>query len=101
MRKVRVPGEIVDAHPLDGLLFVPRLAQLLDLGLMGTVSSPNHQVASHTGLDRRDARLGRDGDRVMAILALDLVLAGVNVVAEEDRLARPAKVSTVGGSDFW
>lgn len=35
----------------------------------------------------------------MAVLALDLVLAGVDIVAKEDRLTGPAQVTAVGGGD--
>ena len=35
----------------------------------------------------------------MAVLALDLVLAGVDIVAKEDRLAGSAQATSVGGGD--
>ena len=102
VREVGVAREVVHPHPLDGLLVVPGLAQLLDLGLGRAVASGHHQVAAHARLHGRDARLGRDRHRVVAVLALDLELTRVDVVAEEDRLARPFERSGIaqhGGRD--
>src|SRR3954470_3512244 len=51
MREVCMPGEIMHSHPLDWLLLCPRLSHLLDLRLVGTVTSADHQVTPHAGLD--------------------------------------------------
>src|SRR5918999_1681697 len=93
--EVGVPGEIVNADPFDRLLLAPGLAQLPDFRLMRAVSPADDQVTSHTGLNRRDAGLRRDRDRVMAVLALDLVLTRVDVVAKEDWLPRTRKAAGV------
>src|SRR2546425_10015379 len=58
-------------------------------------------MATHTGLHRRDTRLARDRRRVMAVHAGDLVLPGMHVVAEEDRLARPLEVAGVTDDRSW
>ena len=97
MREMRVPREIMDSDPLDRFLVGPRLANLLDFRLMGTVTPTDDEVASHAGLQRGDPGLGRYRDRVVAVLALNLVLPGVNIVAKEDRLARASQTRGVGG----
>src|SRR5919112_4133622 len=99
VREMRVPWEVVDPHPFDRLLLGPGLPHLLDLRLVGAVPAADHQMTSHAGLHRRDAGLGGDLDRVMAVLALDLVLPGVNVVTEEDRLAGTLEAAAVRGGD--
>ena len=99
MGEMGMPREVVDPNPLDRLLLVPRLAQLPDLGLVRAISPADDQVAAHAGLHRWDARLGGHVDGVVAVLTLNLVLAGVNIVAEEDWLARSAQVAAVGRRD--
>jgi hypothetical protein len=96
MGEVGVTGEVMYPHPFDRFLLAPGLTQLSDFRLVRAVAPTNHQVASHAGLHRRDAGLGRDCHRVVAILALDLVLAGVNVVPEENGLPRTWEVSGIG-----
>jgi hypothetical protein len=49
-------------------------------------------MAAHAGLEARDTRLIRYAHAVVAVLALDLVLAGVDVVAEKDGLAGTVKI---------
>src|SRR5690349_6204069 len=97
--KVGVSGQVVNADPFDRLLLGPGLADLLDLRLMRAVPTTDHQMAPHAGLDRGDPRLGGDCHRVMAVLALDLVLPGMDVVTKEDRLARASKASRIGGRE--
>src|SRR5918995_2089405 len=99
MREMGVPRQVVDPNPLDRLLLGPRLAQLPDLCLVGAISPADDQVAAHAGLHRRNARLGGYVDGIVAVLTLNFVLAGVNVVAEEDWLARPAQGAAVRGGD--
>src|SRR5215210_6628967 len=96
VREVGVPRDEVHASPLDRLLVRPGLANLLDLRLGRAIAATDHEVASHAGLHRRNAGLGRDRHRVVAVLALHLELAGVDVVAEEDRLAWTLERSGVG-----
>ncbi len=88
MGEVRVPGEEVDPDPFDRLLLGPGLPELLDLGLAGCCRCRRSPGGSPCRSARGNARLGRDRHRVVAVLALDLELAGVDVVPEEDRLAR-------------
>jgi hypothetical protein len=99
MGKVGVAREIMNPNPFYRLLFIPRLAKFPDLGLASAVAASDDQMASHAGLHRGDTRLRRDGDRVVAVLALDLVLTGVDVVAEENRLARSFEAATIGGGE--
>src|SRR6185312_5534294 len=98
--EVHVPGNEVHPQPLDGLLLRPGVAQLLDLDLVAAIGSGNDGVATHARLYGWNSRLGRDRDRVVAVLALDLQLAGVDVVPEEDGLARtPQRRRVAGGED--
>src|SRR5439155_11306831 len=69
------------------LLGEKRLAHLLDLRLVRRRRPADQLVTTETCLEGRDARLARDRHRVVAVQAGDLVLAGVDVVTEEDRLA--------------
>src|SRR5688572_28656128 len=85
--KVGVTGEEVDPDPLHRLLLGPGLPQLPDLGPAAAVPAGDHEVAAHAGLHAGNPGLGRDVHRVMAVLALDLELARVDVEPEEDRLA--------------
>src|SRR5215208_7152122 len=57
MGKMGVAWQIVDANPFDGLLLIPGLPQLFDLGLVRTVPTADHQMAAHAGLHRRNAGL--------------------------------------------
>src|SRR2546426_10393193 len=69
---------------------------LLDLGLVGRRRSRDELVTAEARLHRRDARLARDRHRRVAVHAGDAILARVNVVAKEDRLAgtlEPARVA--------
>ena len=95
MREMGVPGQVVNADPFDRLLLVPGLTQLSDLSLIGAIAAANYQMTSHAGLHRWYARLWRDIYRVMAVLTLDLVLPGVNVVPEEDGLTWSLEVPAV------
>jgi hypothetical protein len=96
MREMGMPGQVVNPNPFNGLLLIPGLTQLPDLCLIGTITAPDHQMTSHTGLNRRDAGLGRDRDRIVAVLTLDLVLPCVNVVTEENGLSGPPELAGIG-----
>src|SRR5437879_13679640 len=85
------PREGVDPDPVRRLLARPRLAHLLDLRLMRGRRTGDHLVTAEARLDRRDPRLTRDGDRAVTVEARDLVLTGMEVVAEEDRRAGPGR----------
>src|ERR1044071_5292338 len=90
--EMHVPGEGVDPSPFERRLgrvlpIAPELAELPDLRLVCRVGAGDERVAPHAGFHGRDAGFARRGHGVMAVLALDLVLAGVDVVTEEDRLA--------------
>src|SRR5215218_5731249 len=99
VRKVCVAGQVMDADPLDGLLLGPGLAHLLDLRLVRAVPAPDHQMAAHARLERGNPRFRRNRDGVVAVLALDLVLPGMNVVTKEDRLAGAVQTSCIAGGE--
>jgi hypothetical protein len=99
MRKVSVAWEVVHPHPFDRFLLGPGLTQLLDFRLVGAIPPSDDEMATHAGLNGRDARLGRDLNRVMAVLALHLVLPGVDVMTKEDRLAGSAQATTIGSGE--
>lgn len=97
VREVHVPRQRMNAGPLQmrfgGIALVgPELAQLLDFRLAPAVAPRDDHVAAHAGLEARDARLIRYAHAVVAVLALDLVLAGVDVVTEKDGLAGTVEV---------
>src|SRR5919106_2532871 len=87
VREVRVAREEVDSDPFHRLLLGPGLPQLPDLGPAAAVAAGDDEVAAHAGLHAGNPGLGRDVNRVVAVLTLHLELAGVDVVPEEDRLA--------------
>src|SRR5215204_1323148 len=99
VRKMSVAGQVMDSNPLDRLLLGPGLAHLLDLRLVRAVTASDYQMAAHAGLDRGYPRFGRHRDGVVAVLALDLVLSGMNVVTKEDRLAGAWQTSRIGGGE--
>src|SRR5207237_9975065 len=81
----------------------PRLAHLLDLRLVGRVGvgAADDLVAAEAGLDRWDSGLTRDGDGAVTVEAGDLVLAGVDVMAKEDRLTGTGEFPRVGDDASW
>src|SRR6266446_5361564 len=93
--KAHEPGQGVDAHPLRRFPLAPRVADLLDLGLMGRRGAADQLVAPDAGLERRDSRLAGDRGRVVAVHARDLILPGMDVVSKEDRLAWPLEITGV------
>src|SRR5690349_13045898 len=87
MRKVYESGQGVHAHPLGRFLREKRLADLFDLRFMGVGGPADYLVAAPARLERRDAGLARDRHGAVTVQAGDLILPGVDVVTEEDRLA--------------
>src|SRR5207237_9854940 len=87
------------SRPHGRLLVGPRVAHLLDLRRVRLGGSADHLMTAEAGLHRRDPRLARDGHRIVTVQAGDLILAGVDVVTEEDRLAgtlEPPRVADDG-----
>jgi hypothetical protein len=82
MIEVDEVGEVVDPEPGDRFLFLECAAEPYDLGLVGS----DEFVASHAEALGRNSRRCRAAHTAMAILTGDLVLPGVNLVAECDRL---------------
>src|SRR5437870_945109 len=99
VREAHEVRERVHARPLGWPLVGPRLAHLFDLCLMGRRRAADHLMTAEAGLHRRDPRLARDGHGAVTIQAGDLILTGVDVVTEEDGLARtlePLRVAEDG-----
>src|SRR5436853_6386755 len=97
VREAHEARESMHARPHGRLLVGPRVAHLLDLRLVRLGGSADHLMTTEAGLHRRDPRLARDGHRIVTVQAGDLILAGVDVVTEEDRLARPVEPPRVAG----
>src|SRR2546430_9151009 len=95
MREVYEVGDCVDADPLGRRLVAPRVADLGDLGAVSVGGAADHLMAADARLHGRNPRLAGDGGRVVAVHAGDTVLSGVDVVAEENRLARSPEISGV------
>ena len=58
-------------------------------------------MTAHAGLHGGDTGLLGLLHRKVAVLALDLVLTCVDVVAEENRLARSGKPGGITGGKYW
>src|SRR2546425_3089019 len=95
VREARETRQRVDAHPLRRLLLPPRIADLLDLGLMRRRGAADELMTPEARLQRRQSGLTGDRCRVVAVHARDLILAGMDVVAKEDRLTRTLERSGV------
>src|SRR5260370_32585588 len=93
--EARETRQRVDAHPLRRLLLPPRIADLLDFGLVLRRGAADQLATPQARLQRWQSGLTGDGRRVVAVHARDLVLAGMDVVAKEDRLARTLERSGV------
>lgn len=86
-------GQVVDALPGDPATGFPALVNRCQLRALGVNRSHRgnplivcRAVAVHTGRRRRHCRMGRVKDRVVTVATIHLQLAGVNRVAERDRL---------------
>src|SRR5438876_645585 len=104
VREAHEARESMHARPHGRLLVGPRVAHLLDLRLVRLRGSADHLMTTEAGLHRRDPRLARDGHRIVTVQAGDLILAGVDVVTEEDRLAgtlEPPRVADDGSLVAW
>src|SRR5439155_10011568 len=84
VREVRELRQLVHAHPGDWLLLRVVLGDLLDLRLVGS----GDLVAPHAALDGRKARVLRAARVAVAVLAVDLVGADMDVVRKVDGLRR-------------
>src|SRR6266571_8830018 len=97
--------EGVHSDPQGGFLVDPRRLHLLHLRRLGAardrvlggshltaeraLAAADDLMAAEARLYRRDAGLARDRHRAVAVQTRHLVLPGVDVVTEEDGLARP------------
>src|SRR5439155_1278309 len=87
VRKVHEVGDGIDADPLGGRPIAPRTPDLRDLGAVTVGGAVDDLVAPDARLHRGNPRLAGNRGRVVAVHAGDAVLTGVDVVAEEYRLA--------------
>src|SRR6266705_999538 len=104
VRKAHEARERVHPDPLGRPLGRPRLADLLDLRLMRRCRAADHLVTAEARLERRNPRLARDRHGAVTIEAGNLVLTGVDVVAEEDGLPgafEPPRVADDGSFVGW
>ena len=104
MREVDVPRERVHADPLDRLLLVPGLAERSSISELGWRCRCRRRPG---GIPCRSASTECPARRrpppSSGSTGSDLVLAGVDVVAEEDRLARALEGRRIrrGQHDAW
>src|SRR5437773_8547655 len=96
VRETDEAGEGVDPNPFRRFSLAPSIPHLLDLHLMGGRASADQLMAAHASLQRRNPRLAGDGGRVVTVHTRDLILPGMDVVAKEDRLARPLQAAGIG-----
>src|SRR5882762_1728636 len=95
VRETHEARQRVNARPLRGFSLTPRVAHLLDLGLMRRRRAGDQLVAAEAGLQRGDPGFARHCHRRVAVHARDLVLPRVNVVSEENRLAGTLEVPRI------
>ena len=86
VRKMDVVRDLVDPNPGNRLLPLPVAPNVLDLSLLPFIRAQDELVTPPAGRDRRDTGIDRPLCREVAVLAVDLVLTGVNGVRERDRL---------------
>ena len=86
VRKMDVVRNLVDPNPRNGLLIRPIIPDLLDFRLLPFVRATDDLVATEACPDRWDSGIDGPLCREMAVLAVDLVHAGVNGMGERDRL---------------
>src|SRR5690242_614551 len=104
MRKVHKGRQRVYPHPCGSLLRGERLADLLNLRLMGRRRPADHLVAAEARLERRNAGFARDRHGIVTVQARDLVLARVDVVSVAARLEgtiEPPRVADEGSLVAW
>ena len=80
--EIRVFGQVVNAFPLDRFIVAKACTNRLEIRAVG----PELAMAIHAGLRRRHSRGGSRLDRLMAISAIDAVIADVMFMAELHRL---------------
>src|SRR5262249_21929270 len=88
VRKVHEPGDLVDPYPLDRLGVLPISPELLDFLLELGILGGHDLMATHTPLDRGQTSEGRAPRVGVAVLAINLEVACVDLVAEQDGLLR-------------
>src|SRR6266511_1300459 len=99
VRDMHEAGQRVAADPLGRLPLAPGVADFLDLRLVGGSGAADELVAADAGLQCGNPRFARYRYGGVAVQAGDLILARVDVVTKEDRLARTWQGRRVG--DNW
>ena len=84
--EVRQVGQVVNAHPFDGLVLVVSANDLSDLGFACDGTRLDLVVAVHTDVDRRNCCILSFRNTSVAVFTIDLVLTRVDLVRESDRL---------------
>ena len=84
VREKNKVGHVVNLGPLKRIALRDQLLHFLDVRAVGL----HDRMAIHADIHARDRGVARFVDRRVAILAIDLELAGVEFVAERDRLFR-------------
>jgi len=84
VRKYYMIGKVMDLYPRDRLFIIPVLLKLLYLGRLGLYDL----VATHALSNVRHARVSGTLGIDMAVLAWDIILPGMDDVAELYRLRR-------------
>ncbi len=85
VRELDMIGDLVDSIP--GNRFLPLEVSSKPLDLLRVLTSRHELMTAHAGCHGRDPRPHGSLGREMAILAVDLVLAGVDIMGERDGLA--------------
>ena len=80
--EIRVLGKVVNTFPFDGFVLAEALSDRFEIRAVG----PDLAVAVHTGLRRWHSGRSRRFYRLMAVPAVDPVIADVMLVAELHRL---------------
>lgn len=80
--KIDKVGQIVDLDPFDSTSRLPVLAEFLDLRLV----FPDIFMTAHALLHGRDSRHNRPARIDMAVEAINLIVAGMELVTESDGL---------------
>jgi hypothetical protein len=92
VREMHELSEHVYLNPFNCSSFVEVGPDRIDL----RNATAHDQVAVHARCESRNTRLGTYLDIHVTVLAVDLILSGVHIVAEEYRLARAFESCRVG-----
>jgi hypothetical protein len=86
VRKMDVVGDLIYTNPRNGLLVGPVLSHLGDLGLLPLIGATDDLMAPDACPDWRNSGVYRPLCREMAVLAVDPVGSGMNIMWKSDWL---------------